>query len=219
MNLLEKQRRFSEADIYPVITEKFCAGRKNTEVLRAVLDAGVRVVQFREKDAEAFQLFKMAEEFRKLTEAAGALLMVNDRIDIAVAVGADGVHLGQSDIPCSKAARIWPQLLIGVSTHNPLEIQDAIDGGAGVINIGPIFSTQTKERLTTIVGLENLSIWKKLSSIPFSVMGGIKETNIADTWRAGARIFAMVTEITMAENIPDKIRRLREIIHAEKEKK
>ncbi len=219
MNLSEKRKKFAEADIYPVITEKFCAGRKNTEVLRAALDAGVRVVQFREKDAESFQLFRMAEEFRKLTDAAGALLMVNDRIDIAVAVGADGVHLGQGDLPFREAVRIWPQLLIGVSTHDPREIMEAIDGGAGVINIGPIYPTQTKEKLSTIVGLDNLRAWAALSSIPFSVMGGIRESNIAEVWRAGARIFAMVTEITMAEDIAGKIRRLRDIIHAEKEKR
>ncbi len=213
MTKTEKILKFSKADIYPVITEKFCLGRSSLDILKAVLDAGVSVVQLREKDKDSLEIFRIAEKFRKLTSDAGSLLIINDRIDIALGVHADGVHLGQSDFPYQKASEMWPDLLIGVSTHNPEEIQHAITGGANIINIGPVFQTNTKEKLSSYVGLELLKEWIPRATVPFSVMGGIKEQNISQVKKAGATTFAMVTEITEAADIGQKIKRLRSALN------
>ena len=144
MNHGQRLAAFAQADLYVVITEAFCAGRSALEVLAKTLAAGVRIVQLREKDLEARSLAWQAVEFRRLTREAGALFIVNDRLDIALAVEADGVHLGQEDLPVSMARRIAPELIIGASTHSLEEALEAQETGASYVNIGPIFPTQTK---------------------------------------------------------------------------
>ncbi len=109
---------FAKTDLYVVITEAFCAGRTALEVLARALEAGVRLVQLREKDMEGRQLYLRAVEFRRLTAVAGALFIVNDRVDVALAAGADGVHLGQDDLPVSAVRQIAPHLIVGASTHS-----------------------------------------------------------------------------------------------------
>jgi thiamine-phosphate pyrophosphorylase len=213
MEKSEKIRKFASADIYPVLTSKFCNGRDPLEILRALVGAGIQVVQMREKEMDALSFYRLSEQARRITADSGTLLIINDRVDVALAVEADGVHLGQTDFPFTKASQLWPNLLIGVSTHSPAEISEAVEGGASMINIGPIFPTLTKEKLANPVGLENLAVWISGVPVPVSVMGGIKESNIALVRRAGAKIFAMVTEITMADDIPSKIRSLRRALH------
>lgn len=205
--------KFATADLYPVLTTKFCNGRDPLELLRELMDVGIKVVQIREKEMDALSFYRLSEQARRITSESGTLLIINDRVDVALAVDADGVHLGQTDFPFTKASQLWPNLLIGVSTHSPEEISAAVEGGASMINIGPIFPTSTKEKLPILVGLENLSAWSRNLPLPFSVMGGIKESNIAQVRTAGGMIFAMVTEITMAENVSRKVRDLRRALN------
>jgi thiamine-phosphate pyrophosphorylase len=144
----ERLALFDQADLYVVITEAHCAGRSALEVLAKVLAAGVRLVQLREKELTGRQLYERALAFRRETAAAGALLLINDRLDIALAVEADGVHLGQDDLPIRAARRIAPDLLIGASTHSLEEALAAQEAGASYVNLGPIFPTPTKEAAT-----------------------------------------------------------------------
>ena len=144
MDLARRLAAFAQADLYVVITEVFCAGRTSLTVLDQVLAAGVGIVQLREKDLEGRRLYELAVEFRRRTEAAGALLIIDDRVDIALAAGADGVHLGQADLPVAAALRVAPDLIIGASSHSREEALAAQSDGAGYVNIGPIFSTPTK---------------------------------------------------------------------------
>ncbi len=208
----ERMARFRETDLYVVITEAFCAGRPAESVLDAVLNAGVRLVQFREKDFSDSELVARATVFRERTQSAGALLIVDDRVDIALAVGADGVHLGQTDLPVRTARTIAPDLIIGASSHCLEEALEMQAAGASCVNIGPIFDTQTKSVSTGAVGPEMLDEIRPHLTVPWTTMGGIKLHNIAQVLERGARHIAVVTAVTAAEDVAAAARGLRKAI-------
>jgi len=208
----EKRRNRKEAflniDLYPVIGERFCSGRPSVEVLKGVIAGGARIVQFREKDFPEREIFRRADQYRKITADAGILLIINDRIDIALAVDADGVHLGQDDIPVEAARRIAPDLLLGVSTHSLEEAITARDGGADYVNVGPIFSTKTKLGLHDFLGPEAVTDIGEQAELPYTVMGGIKADNLDEVLSRGARRVAVVTAVTQAPDVTDATRSL-----------
>jgi thiamine-phosphate pyrophosphorylase len=207
----ERLRIFLEADLYVVITEALCAGRSALEILGMTLAAGVRLVQLREKDLNSRLLYELAAEFRHQTQAAGALLIINDRLDIALAAGADGVHLGQDDLPVSAARRLGPELLIGASTHSLEEALAAQGAGASYVNIGPIFATPTKEAATPL-GPEMIDRVVPQLRIPWTTMGGIKKTNIDQVVSRGARHPAVITAVTATPDPTTAARELRQMI-------
>lgn len=189
---------FRRTDVYPVVTSEFCAGRPPVEIAASLLAGGARILQIREKAMPDRPFLELLRQVRELTWDAGALLIVDDRVDAALIAQADGVHLGQEDIPLPDARRIAPDLLIGVSTHNADEIRQAQDEGCSYLNIGPIFPTKTKELACTFLGLEQLRTLAPLVRVPFSVMGGIKYEHLAELKAAGAGRVAAVTAFTQA---------------------
>ncbi|MCC6154935.1 MAG: thiamine phosphate synthase [Candidatus Hydrogenedentes bacterium] len=212
MTYAERLARFTETDLYVVITESFCGGRSPLDVLEAVLDAGVRLIQFREKNLDAGEMCRRAAQFRERTAQHEALLIIDDRVDIALAVDADGVHLGQSDLPVSAACAIAPDLLIGASTHNLEEALAAQDAGASYVNIGPIFSTQTKNVTGGAIGPDAIDAIRPHLHVPWTTMGGIKIHNIGQVLERGARHVAVVTAVTEADDIRAAAAALREKI-------
>jgi thiamine-phosphate pyrophosphorylase len=204
-----KKRLFEQVDLYPVTCERLSNGRSSLEVLDGLIKGGSRVVQLREKDLPAKELHRLAEKFRELTEEAGMLLIINDHIDIALAVGADGVHLGQEDFSLRAAGRIAPDLLIGASSHNLEEALRAQEEGADYVNIGPIFPTGTKQGIDRFLGPSAIGEIAPKLKIPFTVMGGIKDSNIGEVLSAGARKIAVVTAVTQAPDIAETVRYLR----------
>jgi thiamine-phosphate pyrophosphorylase len=211
MTHAERLRVFDEADLYVVITEALCAGRSALDILGMTLAAGVRLVQLREKDLDGRRLYERAREFRRLTTAAGALLIINDRLDIAMAAGADGVHLGQEDLPLEAARRVAPELIIGASTHSLEEALAAQATGASYVNIGPIFATQTKEGVAPL-GPEMIDRIVPHLRIPWTTMGGIKSTNIDQVVCRGAKHPAVITAVTAAADPTAAARKLRDFI-------
>jgi thiamine-phosphate pyrophosphorylase len=211
MDLARRLAAFAQADLYVVITEAFCAGRTSLTVLDQVLAAGVGIVQLREKDLEDRRLYELAVEFRRRTEAAGSLLIIDDRVDIALAAGADGVHLGQTDLPIAVARRIAPDLIIGASSHSLDEALAAQNEGAGYVNIGPIFATPTKPAAVPL-GVEAIPRIAPHLKIPWSTMGGINQGNIAQVVARGARHPAVMSAVTAAAEVSAAARALREII-------
>lgn len=208
MLLSDKRKIFAQNRIYPVITPEFCAGRSVPEVAFEILSGGARVFQLRAKTLPDRELFDLACELQLLAEKFSALLIIDDRVDIALLSGAGGVHLGQDDLPAAEVKKLFPELFVGVSTHNLPEIKDALASGCDYLNIGPIFPTQTKSVQYPAVGVETLKKLIPEVTIPFSVMGGIKAPHIRKLRQAGARHIAMVTEITQAANIRQKVQEL-----------
>jgi thiamine-phosphate pyrophosphorylase len=207
-----RRARFEQVDIYPVTCERLSAGRSDLEVLQEVLAGGARIIQLREKEYSAKDLYYLALKFRELTAREDVLLIINDHLDIALAVEADGVHLGQDDLPVPAARQIAPELLIGASTHSMQQALQAEREGADYVNIGPIFPTKTKEGAEHFLGPEAVSTIGRELGVPFTVMGGINESNMDEVLIRGARRVAMVTGITLAANIAERIRSLRERI-------
>jgi thiamine-phosphate pyrophosphorylase len=193
-------RRFQQAGLYLVTSHALSRGRSTLAIVDAALAGGVRLIQLREKEMPMPDFLRLAKHLRARTAQAGALLIINDRVDVALAVGADGVHLGQTDFPIAPARRLAPDLIIGASTHSPAEAQAAERAGASYINIGPLFPTQTKTWSGEFIGLEGLGKIARLVTIPWTVMGGIKPEHLPALIQAGARTIAVVTAITAADD-------------------
>jgi len=197
--------------LYPVITEEFCNDRSIFKILESVIAGGAKIVQLRQKNILKKDLYDQALIFKKITRENNVKLIINDHLDIALAVEADGVHLGQDDLPCKAARSIAPHFIIGVSTHNQDEIIKAEIDGATYVNIGPIFPTNTKTLKINALGLKYLEEVKV--NIPFTVMGGIKKDNIVEVLKRGAKNIAMVTELTMADDVKFKTEEIIKVIN------
>lgn len=211
----ERMRRFKDAALYLVTSEEVSRERKTPDILRMALAGGVRLVQLREKSMCDGDLFRLAVEARRLTSDAGAILIINDRVDIALACGADGVHLGREDLPVDAARRIAPGLIVGASAHSIADVLDSQDKGASYVNIGPLFQTATKKVMTgRFLGLDGLKRISEAARIPFTVMGGIKRKHIAPLVACGAKTIAVVSAITMADDPEQASRDLLEDIRS-----
>lgn len=194
-----------QSDLYALTDSRLSLGRPLAEVASALLTAGVRIIQYREKKFKAGVMLEECRLLRRLTAEAGACFIVNDHIDIALLVGADGVHIGQEDLPVPEVRRlVGPEMCIGLSTHSPDEARAAVAAGADYIGVGPIFATQTKEDVVDPVGFAYLDWVAANIHLPFVAIGGIKEHNITEVARHGARCCALVSELVGAPDIAAK---------------
>ena len=181
--------------------------RKQTKVplpdaVRMALQGGVRAIQLREKDLPVRDLLDLSHELRKLTRQFGAKLFINDRVDVAVAVDADGVHLGHQSMPPEAVRKIVGRdRIIGVSTHNILEAKAAEAGGADFITFGPVFFTPSKAIFGDAVGLEYLKSASSAVLIPIYGLGGLKSGNIKQVIAYGAYGVSMISAIFTADDI------------------
>jgi len=207
-DLLEQRLKkfLHEVTVYPVSCEKLANGRTDNEWLEAVLSGGARIVQLRDKDADDRTLLEKAHIFRRKTAEAGALFIVNNRLDIALLAQADGIHLGNSDIPAQEARKLAPDLIIGLSCNNAEQAATAEDRGASYFNIGPLFPTATKQGLTAFLGTDAIRRFSAKSALPFTVMGGIKIEHVPSLITLGARRLAVVTALTQAIDIKKETR-------------
>lgn len=213
----EKRRTLLRTDIYGITAECWSLGRSNTEIVTAMLQGGITIIQYREKDKSVRDKYRECLILRELTAEAGALFIVNDHVDLALAVDADGVHIGQEDLPPERVRElIGPQRLLGLSTHSPGQAQDAVRSGADYIGVGPLFSTRTKTDVCAPVGLEYLEYAVGTITIPWVAIGGIKLHNLKTVVERGASCVAMVTEIIGAENLQAQISAIRAIIQGGK---
>ncbi len=214
MSREQRLKILSQIDIYPVTCEALSEGRSDLEVLDAAMAGGAKIIQLREKHLGKRALYELAVAFLKKTSLCGALLIINDHVDVALAVGADGVHLGQNDLPVFAARKIAPELIIGASSHNLNQAMDAEKAGADYINIGPLFPTKTKEKVGKFLGPRAIQEIGPRLKVPFTTMGGITLDNIRQVLGAGTRHVAMVTGITRAPDIEKRVRELKSIIRS-----
>jgi len=170
--------------------------------LETALQAGVKYVQLREKRLPTRKILDMAYWVRELTSEYGARLLVNDRVDIALAVGADGVHLGQKSLPARAARKITgDDFLIGVSTHGIDEALQAENDGADFITLGPIYNTPSKLRYGDPIGVDMIKKVKSRVSVPVLAIGGIKMNAVHEVVSAGADGVAVISGVLAAEDI------------------
>lgn len=207
----ERLDLFKSSDIYPVVSSEFCNGRSVCDIVANIAAAGAKIIQLREKNLPDCTMFELVQKCKKITDKYQMLLIIDDRLDIAMATGADGVHLGQDDFPLPEAKKLAPDMFFGVSTHNREEILKAVADGCSYLNIGPMFPTNTKSVACGALGLEKIEELKSLVTCPFSVMGGIKEHHLELLCSKGFRHIAMVTEITQAPDVTAKVEQLRKI--------
>jgi len=195
--------------LYCITSEEHSLGKSNVEAVKEMLSAGVKIIQYREKEKKNLAKYNECITIRKLTKKSGAILIVNDDAGLALAVSADGVHIGQDDLPVEVVRSIvGKDMIIGISTHSPKQARDAVKRGADYIGVGPIFPTKTKKDVCPAVGLEYLDYVAANIKIPFVAIGGIKLQNINDVLLHGAKCVAMVTEIVGADNITGKAREI-----------
>jgi len=181
--------------------------------VRLALEGGVRAVQLREKDLPVRELIALSQEMRALTNEFGAKLFINDRVDVAVAINADGVHLGHQSMPVEAVRRVvGSKMLIGVSTHDLAEAKAAEAGSADFITFGPIFETPSKAKLGIPVGIDVIKTLKNELNIPFYALGGIKSGNIKQVLVAGASGVAMISAIMAADDIKQSSSKLIEAV-------
>ncbi len=184
--------------------------------VREALKGGVRAIQLREKDLSTKELLGLAYKMRELTKRYNARLFINDRLDIALAVGADGVHLTQRSVPVDAVRKAIDasRFLIGVSTHSLREAQEAQKGGADFITFGPVFRTPSKLRYGSPLGISMLKKISEKTRLPVFAIGGIKSKRIEKVMRAGAYGVAMISEIFAAEDIQKKAKECIQIIQS-----
>ncbi|HEY8908773.1 MAG TPA: thiamine phosphate synthase [Desulfosporosinus sp.] len=215
MNKTSKKRTLP-AGIYALTSESHSLGRSNIEVASEILASGVPIFQYREKVKKVKEMYEECLVLRAMTKRYGALFIINDHLDLALAVGADGVHIGQDDLPLSKVRElVGPDLMIGVSTHSPAQALAAVHGGADYIGVGPLFATNTKIDVCDPVGLEYLNYVVQNLNIPSVAIGGIKEHNLPEVIKTGARTVALVTEIVGSSDIKSKLKRLQSIMETQ----
>lgn len=203
---------FPDTDIYCITDSRQSRGRSVFEVVGAMLESGIKLVQYREKDKSAAEMLAECLRLRRMTREAGCCFIVNDHVDIALLCEADGVHVGQDDLPLAAVRELVGNgKVIGVSTHCRAEAEAAFAGGADYIGVGPIFATQTKTT-TPPVSFSYLEEIAPISPIPFVTIGGINEKTVTEAVKRGAGCCVIVSDITLAENIPAKIERLRTLI-------
>ncbi len=193
-----RKAAFERVRLYLVAGRADTGGRSLVEVVRAAVGGGAGAFQLREKNLETRELTALAAELCEVVRASGALFLVNDRADVAAAVDADGVHLGQDDLPVEAARRLLgPGKLIGVSTHSLAQAREARERGADYIGVGPVFTTVTKPEAVAM-GLSLVSQVSAGVDLPSVAIGGIDAANIKEVLRAGARRVAVVRAVAGA---------------------
>lgn len=181
-------------------------GHEPVSLAHTILDAGARIMQLRLKDAPGRDFLAAARAIAEMCRIRGAILIVNDRVDIAILAGAHGVHLGQQDLPLEAARRIaGPNQIIGISTHTLDQACAAEKGGADYIGFGPMYSGGLKN-IAAGMGLDNLRAIRAAVKIPIVAIGGITEARVAETLAAGADAVAIITDVVNAPDIGAKVR-------------
>ncbi len=192
-----------------LITDRMQTKLPLPEAVRLALKGGVRAIQVREKDLSIRELLSLAKELRAITSDFHARLFINDRVDVAVAVEADGVHLGHDSMPPAAARKIvGARMLVGVSTHTLAEVSAAEKEGADFITFGPVFATPSKLRYGAPVGIEALKTVKEKTAIPAFGLGGIKRKDVKTVMKTGADGIAMISAIFGAEDIESEAREI-----------
>jgi thiamine-phosphate pyrophosphorylase len=194
--------------LYAILDPEQTKGRSPESVLRELLEGGVTLLQLRVKTMAPSEFFGLARRVRVETRARGCKLIVNDRVDIALACDADGVHLGQDDLPVAAGRKLMGDKIVGISTHAIDQVREAEQNGADYIGFGPMFGTMTKATGYSARGVEMLRQVRAAVKLPIVAIGGITEQNVRQVWQAGADSAAIISDILGADDIIAKAKRI-----------
>jgi len=211
MNRQEAMRIFQSSPIYAITAEPLSCGRRVVDTVEAMLAGGARIVQYREKQKSGRERYADCLAIRQLCDRYGALFIVDDFVDLALAVTADGVHIGQEDLPPEVVrSLVGEQMVVGLSTHNAAQLaaSNALGSIIDYIGCGPVYPTQTKDHPAPVTGLDYIRYAAAQAKHPFTAIGGIKAHNLAAVRAAGATTCALVSEITTAPDIAQRVREL-----------
>jgi thiamine-phosphate pyrophosphorylase len=202
---VQKAQRVTLPALYAILDPEQIGSSSPDSVLRQLLQGGAKMIQLRAKAMSSRDFIQLAQKARDLTIPFDCKLIVNDRIDIALGSAADGVHLGQEDLPLEVGRKLLGDRLIGISTHSLEQAKEAEANGADYIGFGPIFGTATKNTGYTARGLEMLARIRAAVDLPIVAIGGITEANIQDVWRVGADSAAIISDILKADDVAAKV--------------
>jgi thiamine-phosphate pyrophosphorylase len=206
-----------DCSLYLVTDESLSCGRSSIEVAEAALRGGISMLQYRAKSATTRGMVEEARALLVLCRSRGVPLLINDRADVAMAVDADGLHVGQDDLPAALARRLLGKgKLLGVSVGSPEEARRAIADGADYLGASPIFATPTKPDAPTPLGIDGMRALTAATRVPIVAIGGINAGNAAAIIAAGASGIAVVSAIVAARDVEAAARELREIVNGAK---
>jgi thiamine-phosphate pyrophosphorylase len=192
------------------ITDNDLSKQGNTHDVKAAVEAGVRIVQYRHKSLSAKDFYYEALELKKLCKKS--IFIINDRLDIALAVQADGIHIGQDDIPLSVVRKIWEnEKIVGVTVSTLEQALKAEQEGATYLAVSPIFATATKDDAGPPCGLELVSKVKKTCKLPVAAIGGIKRENAGQVIAAGADMICAISATVCADDVKKQISKFQEL--------
>ena len=204
-------------ELYAITDRKMLGDMSEVEAARLCFEGGADVVQLRMKDTDGGEMLEKAKAIQEIAQQYCKFFIVNDRLDIAVLAGADGVHLGQTDIPVQEARRlVGDEMIIGVSASTVEEAVKAVDDGADYIGVGSIFNTSTKPDADQGIGLDTLMDICQAVDVPVVAIGGINKGNIRDVIRAGADGAAVVSAIMAKPDIKAAAHELKVMVLNEK---
>ena len=199
--------------LYVITDRGLSKGRSHLEVMRAAIEGGATAIQLRDKEATTRELVEVGRALRELARQRGVAFIVNDRVDVALAVDADGVHVGQDDMPARLARKLLGlDKIVGVSASTVEEALQAQADGADYVSASPVFSTPTKPDAAPPTGLEGLRAFVEALRVPVVAIGGINEGNVGEVIKAGAAGVAVISAVVAAPDVAEAARRLRQRI-------
>ena len=207
--LMDERKKFAKQvidySIYLLTDDACLKGRPLLACVEQALQGGVTLVQYRSKFKDGGPMYEEAMTLKALCDSYNVPLIINDRVDVALAVGAAGVHVGQDDLPCSVVRNlVGADFIIGVSAHNPAEALRAIADGADYLGCGAVFGTATKPGVAKL-GLANLQAIRSVATIPMVGIGGVNASNYAEVLATGANGAAIISGILVAEDIKTEV--------------
>ncbi len=212
--VLEKKfylnKSLPNTDLYGILCEELSLGRSNIEITREMIKANIKIIQYRDKKKSKLEKFRDCQSISALTKGTDVTFIVNDDLDIALAVNAHGIHIGQEDMPIEEVKKISGNMIIGLSTHNKDQAVEAFKKGADYIGVGPIFYTSTKKNVESSDGLKYLRWVSDNIPIPYVAIGGINQSNIRHVKDSGGKYFAMISELAGADDITEKVNDIRQ---------
>lgn len=213
---MDSKRTFAKSQIdysLYLLTDDACLqGRSLLACVEQALESGVTLLQYRSKYKDGGAMYWEALALKELCDRYGVPLIINDRVDVAMAVGAAGVHVGQDDLPCAVVRQLaGPDFVIGVSAHNPEEARQAVADGADYLGCGAVFGTGTKAGVAKL-GLAKLRSIREAVSLPIVGIGGVKADNYGDVLATGANGAAIISGILAAEDIRAEVAKFKQVL-------